>query len=304
MYGWKAKDYNNTRDALESQTSAAQNEFKDRLEKATLAFAEQGFNSIVYWENESVEEFVSFVPTSAITGEGLPDLITYLTKQCITRIPQQLMEKNDSFDCTVLEVKVIEGLGTTIDVVLVNGLLKVQDTIILQGMNGAIVTQIRALLTPHPMKEMRVKSEYIHHQKIKGSMGIKISAPGLEHAIAGSELLKGTTPDEIEAARKEIEENLVDIMDKYVDKTRDGVCVQASTLGSLEALLEFLYTSKIPVCNISIGPVHKKDVQKAMTAMGERDNKKHVTKKEYATILAFDVRVTPDAQKFADEEGI
>jgi len=30
---------------------------------------------------------------------------------------------------------------------------------------------------------------------------------------------------------------------------------------------------------------------------------KHV-KKEFATILAFDVRVTPEAAKFAEEEGI
>jgi len=45
-------------------------------------------------------------------------------------------------------------------------------------------------LTPQPLKEIRVKAEYIHHQKIKGAMGIKISAPGLEEAIAGSELLK------------------------------------------------------------------------------------------------------------------
>lgn len=249
-----------------------------------------------------MSEYVSFVPTSAITGEGLPDLITYLTYQCQNRIPQQLYEKNDVFECTVLEVKVIEGLGTTIDVVLVNGMLKVQDTIILQGLNGAIVTQVRALLTPHPMREMRVKAEYIHHQKIKGAMGIKIAAPGLENAIAGSELLRATTPDEIAAAKEEIEANLIDIMDKYVDKTSDGVCVQASTLGSLEALLEFLYTSKIPVCAISIGPVHKKDVLKAMKAMAETDAKKK--RKEYATILAFDVRVTPEAQKFADDEGI
>ena len=120
-------------------------------------------NSALYYENGDINEFLSFVPTSAITGEGLPDLITYLTYQCQVRIPQQLTEKNDIFECTVLEVKVIEGLGTTIDVVLVNGLLKVQDTIVLQGFNGAIVTQIRALLTPHPMKEMRVKAEYIHH---------------------------------------------------------------------------------------------------------------------------------------------
>lgn len=82
MFGWKSKEYNNTRDALDSQETGAINEFNDRLLKATLAFAEQGFNACVYWDNDNIEEFVSFVPTSAITGEGLPDLITYLTYQC------------------------------------------------------------------------------------------------------------------------------------------------------------------------------------------------------------------------------
>lgn len=133
-------------------------------------------------------------------------------------------------------------------------------------------------------------------------MGIKISAPGLENAIAGSELLKANNEHEIAAAKAEIEDNLVDILDKYVDKSAEGVCVQASTLGSLEALLEFLRTSKIPVVNISIGPVHKKDVMKAMKVLAADAAKKK--KKEFATILAFDVRVTPEAAKFAEEEGI
>lgn len=101
------------------------------------------------------------------------------------------------FECTVLEVKVIEGHGTTIDVVLVNGLLKTGDTIVVSGLNGPIRTTIRALLTPQPMKEMRVKGEYIRHEKIKGAMGIKISAPGLECAIAGSELFRCNTEEEV-----------------------------------------------------------------------------------------------------------
>ena len=70
------------------------------------------------------------------------------------------LEEKDDFECTVLEVKVIEGHGTTNDVVLVNGLLKVGDTIVISGLNGPIVTKIRALLTPHPMKEMRVKGDF------------------------------------------------------------------------------------------------------------------------------------------------
>ena len=60
----------------------------------------------------------------------------------------------------------MEGLGTTIDVLLVNGVLNEGDKICLLGFNGVIKSSIRGLLTPHPMKEMRVKNEYLHFKKI------------------------------------------------------------------------------------------------------------------------------------------
>lgn len=107
--------------------------------------------------------------------------------------------------------------------------------------------------------------------------------------------------EEIEEAKAEIAEDLVDILEKYVDKTQEGVCVQSSTIGSLEALLEFLKTSKIPVSSVNIGPVHKKDVLKAMKSTSAGGANYH---KEFATLLAFDVKVMPEAQEFADKEGI
>lgn len=65
-----------------------------------------------------------------------------------------------------------------------------------------------------------------------------------------------------------------DIFSK-VDKSGEGVCVQASTLGSLEALLAFLDSDdvQIPVSGINIGPVHKKDVLRA-NVMAEKGFKK------------------------------
>lgn len=149
----------NTRDTLETQNKAAQQHFETQLQKTILAFAEMGINVQLYWENDSVEDTLSLVPTSAITGEGLSDLMYYLCNMGQTTEREKLTEK-DNFECTVLEVKVIDGHGTTIDVVLTNGLLKVGDTIVVSGMNGPIVTNIRALLTPQPMKEMRVKGDY------------------------------------------------------------------------------------------------------------------------------------------------
>ena len=69
----------------------------------------------------------------------------------------------------------------------------------------------------------------------------------------------------------------------------EGVYVMASTLGSLEALLQFFKDQKIKVSGINIGPVYKKDVLKVQNQIeaGHR--------KEYATILAFDVKVIPEA---------
>jgi translation initiation factor 5B len=71
--------------------------------------------------------------------------------------------------------------------------------------------------------------------------------------------------------------------------------VQASTLGSLEALLAFLKSSKIPVSGINIGPVHKKDIIRA-SVMLERA-------KEYAQVLAFDVPIDKDAEDMATQLG-
>jgi len=75
--------------------------------------------------------------------------------------------------------------------------------------------------------------------------------------------------------------------------------VQASTLGSLEALLEFLRSDavKIPVSGINIGPVHKRDVMRASTML-EKGRKK------FAVILAFDVPVTREAQEQATSTGV
>ena len=54
-------------------------------------------------------------------------------------------------------MKEITGLGTTIDVILVNGLIRESDTMIVPGTEGPIVTQIRGLLMPKPLRELRVK---------------------------------------------------------------------------------------------------------------------------------------------------
>ena len=294
LYGWKKIDNNGFQESLSMQNKGVQNEFRDRLEKAKLAFAEQGFNAELYYENKSMARNVSVVPTSAHTGEGIPDMLKLLVTLTQERMTNKLMYLSE-VECTVLEVKVIEGLGTTIDVVLSNGVLREGDRIVLCGLNGAISTNIRALLTPAPLKELRVKSQYVHHEMCKASLGVKIAANDLENAIAGSRLLVVGPDDDEEDLEEEVMSDLENLLGK-VSKTGRGVSVQASTLGSLEALLEFLRVSKIPVSNISIGPVYKRDVMQAGIMLEKA--------KEYAVMLCFDVKVDKEAQAYADEAGV
>src|ERR1700761_2239317 len=156
MYGWSATPDNSFRDSLGKQSSHVQREFEDRLQKTIVAFAEQGLNAVLYYENKNFARNVSLVPTSAITGEGIPDMIMLIVNLTQQRMSDRWMYLS-TLECTVLEVKVIEGLGTTIDVVLSNGILHEGEKIVVCGLNGPIVTQIRALLTPQPLRELRVK---------------------------------------------------------------------------------------------------------------------------------------------------
>jgi translation initiation factor 5B len=156
MYGWQATPDNAFRDSLAKQARQVQREFEDRVAKTILAFAEEGLNACLYYENKNFARNVSLVPTSAITGEGVPDMITLLVNLTQQRMSDRLMYLAE-LECTVLEVKVIEGLGTTIDVVLSNGILREGEKIVVCGLNGPIVTQVRALLTPQPLRELRIK---------------------------------------------------------------------------------------------------------------------------------------------------
>jgi len=294
LYDWESGKPRDVEDVIKAQARNTLFEFEQRTQETIVQLAEQGLNAKLFYENDNPREYLSLVPTSAITGEGMGNLMALVVMMTQNMLTKRLMY-SDELQATVLEVKQIPGLGTTIDVILVNGTLRESSTIVVAGTDGPIVTQIRSLLMPQPLKELRVKNAYEEFKEIKAAQGVKIAAKELEHAIAGLNLLVAEQPDEVDICRalvaKELRTALSSI--KLSDK---GVYVQASTLGSMEALLEFLRTSKIPYSGVRIGPVVKRDVMKA-SVMLERDP-------EYAVILAFDVKVERDAQEMADRDGV
>lgn len=294
LFEWKRGPNSGIVDTIKKQKKNTKQEFEERLQIVVKEFAEQSMNAAIFYNNPDPRSYVSLVPTSAHTGDGMGDLIAQVVRLTQTRLSQRL-SFSEELQSMVLEVKALPGLGTTVDVILINGKLKEGDTIVVAGIEGPIVTQIRALLTPQPLKELRVKNQYISPKELPGAQGVKITAKDLEKALAGIPLFVAQQPDEVDFFKEEASNILNDTLQSIKLSDR-GVYVQASTLGSLEALLEFLRTSKIPYSGVNIGPVHKKDIMKSSTML-EHDG-------QYAVVLAFDVRIERDAQEMADSLGV
>uniref|UniRef100_A0A8C2I597 Eukaryotic translation initiation factor 5B n=1 Tax=Cyprinus carpio TaxID=7962 RepID=A0A8C2I597_CYPCA len=294
LYDWKKSPETDVVATLKKQKKNTKDEFDERAKAVIVEFAQQGLNAALFYENKDPRTFVSLVPTSAHSGDGMGNLIALLVELTQTMLARRLAHC-DELRAQVMEVKALPGMGTTIDVILINGCLREGETIIVPGVDGPIVTQIRGLLLPPPLKELRVKNPYEKHKEVSTAQGVKILGKDLEKTLAGLPLLVAHKEDEIPVLKDELIRELKQTLNA-IKLEEKGVYVQASTLGSLEALLEFLRTSKVPYAGINIGPVHKKDVMKASTML-EHDP-------QYAVILAFDVKIERDSQEMADSLGV
>ncbi|KAF8297981.1 putative translation initiation factor IF-2 [Trypanosoma cruzi] len=294
LYAWAANENMDIEQTLSKQKDNVCSEFDSRVNQIKQELMAEGFNSELYYKNKDMRKVVSIVPTSAKTGEGISDLLL-LEIQLVQQFMEGKVTYKDDLQCTILEVKPITGYGVTVDAILINGELHEGDTICLCGQNGPIFTQIRALLTPQPLKELRVRGDYIHHKQMKAAMGIKIAANDLEFVIPGTPLLVVHNGDDKEKIAHEVMKEANSISDQ-LSSDGVGVTVQSSTLGSLEALLAYLKDMKIPVASASIGPLHKRHMIQLLSMKRKAPR--------YAVVLAFDVQVSEDARDIAKKNDI
>ena len=189
---------------------------------------------------------------------------------------------------TVLEVKEEKGLGTTLDIILYDGMLKKGDTIIIGSLGEPINTKVRALLKPRELSEIRYENKFQQVNKVTAAVGVQM-APDLEGAIAGAPIRVATeeTLEEIVAQVKS------EIDEVRIDTGSTGIMIKADTLGSLEALAHEFQKDKVPIRKAEVGDISHRDTVGAST----------VEDPIYSIIIGFNVKIHSDARDFLQESS-
>jgi len=264
-----------------------QGNFEKKFYELVGQFTELGIQAERFDRVSDYTKQVAIVPVSAHTGQGIPELLMVLTGLAQKYLEGKLqIDENGPAKGTILEVKEEKGLGMTLNAIIYNGSLKVNDTLVIGGLDKPIVVKVRALLEPDELAEMREKkSKFKNVKEVHAATGVKISAPGLGEATSGMPIRSCTgNAEDIEQLKQEVQEEIGEVITEESEEL--GVMIKADTIGGLEALRHLLNGKEIPISSSNIGDINKKDLSK-LESLKEKDE-------FYGVLLGFNVKIPAD----------
>jgi len=280
--GWRPTPNASFKTAYKNQPERVQTECENRVYQLVGKLSDMGFNSERFDRVSDFQRNLVIVPVSSMTGEGIGDLLMIMIGLAQRYLAEGLQTTITGPGVgTVLEVKEEKGLGTTLDVILYDGIISVGDEIGIAGSEGAVSTKVRALLQPRPMKEILIEDQFMRVKSVVAAAGVKISAPNLESIVAGSPIrvIRGDHDEVLAKIDEEMQEINITLSDV-------GVSVRADTIGALEALSNELNAKKIPIMRANVGPLSRRDLIDISV----------IKEDLFKAALCFNVPLLPDAE--------
>ncbi|HLD41718.1 MAG TPA: translation initiation factor IF-2, partial [archaeon] len=230
-------------DTIAEQPKRTVEEFENKVYTLIGQLGSMGFDSERYDRISDFTKQVGLIPVSGKTGEGVPDLLVVLAGLAQKYLQKRIEFSKDGGKGTILEVKEQKGLGSVIDIILYDGQVNKGDWLVIGG-KKTIVTKIKALLKPEPLKDIRAERRFLYLDSVTAASGIRISAPELEGVIAGSPIRIVNKEKGLEKAKEDVKQEIEDV---EIQTEKDGVVLKADTLGSLEAMIKLFQEASIPI---------------------------------------------------------
>ncbi len=229
--GWKDTQTQFISQAIKEQNTQVQTFLDEKIYNVVTALSVLGYQSEAFYRVQEYKKEIAIVPVSAKTGIGIPELFAVLVGLTQQFLKEKLNQEEKSNRGIILEVNDEVGLGATANLILIDGQLKKEDSIIVAKRDSVIVTKTKALLLPKDLDEAT------------------------------------SDPLEIDGFKNSIEDEMQSV---FINTETNGVIIKCDAIGSLEALIEMLRRKQVPISKADIGPVTRRDVLEAM-AVKEND---------------------------------
>ncbi|MDD1681574.1 MAG: translation initiation factor IF-2, partial [Methanoregula sp.] len=281
IHGWRVNENESFLSTFAKQNERVKTDVENKTYEIVGKLSELDFSSDRFDRVSDFKRNLAIVPVSAHTGEGIPDLLLMMIGLAQRYMGDELRISVDGPGAgTVLEVKEERGLGTTLDVILYDGTLAIGDEIAVATQGDVVVTKVRSLLKPRPMKEILVEDRFERVKSVAAASGIKVTAPNLEGVIAGSPFfVVRNNRDEVEARIKK------EMTEIHVNLSEEGIAIKADTIGALEALCKELEGKGISIMRAEVGPVSRLNLIETET----------VKNPTHRVLLSFNTPILPDA---------
>lgn len=265
-----------------------------RIYNVVGSLSRLGYNSEAFWRVKDFTKELAIVPVSAVTGVGIPELLAVLVGLAQQFMGRRLERHKSGARGIVLEINEEVGLGPSANVILLDGIIKQGDVVVVAKRNGAVITKIKALLLPKPLDEMRdPRDKFKPVDQVISAAGLKITSTELDGVLAGSPLYV--------LERKQDEDMLKQMVDSEIKSAiistdSNGVILRSDAIGSIEAIMDLLKKASVPIRSADIGHITRRDIIEA-SAVKEKD-------RYLGVVLGFNVKVLDDAQRESQERNV
>ncbi len=293
IHGWKNNNTVCFSKSFEKQSDFTKIEFEKKLSQVITQLSNLGLRAELFSRVKDYEKVIPIVPCSGVTGEGIGELLLLIVGYAQKFLKDKLeLDLEGRAEGNILEVKEEKGLGKTLNVILYRGKLRRGDLIVVGGVKGPVVTKVKAILRPVPLRDMREKCKFYEVEEVASACGIKITASNLENVVAGMPLMS-CKESEVEKVKELIRKEVGEVM---INLEQEGVIVKADTLGTLEAILKILREKGIRVKKAEIGDLNRNDVVEA-SEMRKKDP-------FLGVIFLFNVKAPKDLTALAENYGV
>ncbi|MHA1684691.1 MAG: translation initiation factor IF-2 [Promethearchaeota archaeon] len=296
LSGWKTKKgVLSFRESIKNQNPYTVQELDNKIYQLMADFTSEGYKMVDRFDRiKDFTQNIAVVPTSAVTGEGIPDLMLILIGLVQQFLQQNIQYTDGPGKGVVLEVKNTKGLGTTLDAIIYDGYVQKGDTIIIGSLDEPIETKVKALLQPKEMDEIRDPRFKFNSMKVvHAAAGVKIAGQNLEGVVAGAPFQVVWNEEQREEVIGAIQKEMGEI---HIEMEDEGIVLKADSIGSLEAIVKLFRESNVKIRRADVGLISKKDIVDAATTQSDSP--------ALSVVLGFNVEILDEAMKEANKQGI